>query len=162
MRVLLISPNTLTVPYPVYPLGLDYVAGCVSEKHQVRIADMNVLSLDALEELLRDFSPEIIGLSCRNIDNTEAGDPLFFIDAYGKLAAWLRERSKAVLVCGGIDICLYALDAGVPALIDRFTAAKFARSVVEEAKSLAITKPHPFWAARMRAVTHANGGVHAG
>jgi hypothetical protein len=48
------------------------------------------------------------------------------------------------------------------ALIDRFTAAKFARSVVEEAKSLAIKKPHPFWAARMRAVTHANGGVHVG
>jgi hypothetical protein len=48
------------------------------------------------------------------------------------------------------------------ALIDRFTAAKFASSVVQEAKSLAITKPHPFWAARMRAVTHANGGVHAG
>ena len=48
------------------------------------------------------------------------------------------------------------------ALIDRFTAAKFARSVVEEAKSLAITKPHPFWAARMRAVTLANGRVHGG
>ena len=47
-------------------------------------------------------------------------------------------------------------------LIDRFTAAKFARSVVEEAKSLAITKPHPFWAARMRAVTLANGRVHGG
>ena len=48
------------------------------------------------------------------------------------------------------------------ALIDRFTAAKFTRSIVEEAKSLAITKPHPFWAARMRSVTHANGGFHAG
>ena len=48
------------------------------------------------------------------------------------------------------------------ALIDRFTAAKFARSVVEEARSLAITKPHPFWAARMRSVTHANGGLHVG
>ena len=48
------------------------------------------------------------------------------------------------------------------ALIDRFTAAKFARSVVEEAKSLAIAKPHPFWAARMRAITYANGGAHAG
>lgn len=48
------------------------------------------------------------------------------------------------------------------ALIDRFTATKFARSVLEEAKSLAINRPHPFWAARMKAVTHANGGFHAG
>ncbi|MFA6898943.1 MAG: lipid biosynthesis B12-binding/radical SAM protein [Desulfurivibrionaceae bacterium] len=101
MRILLISANTLIVPYPVYPLGLDYVAGCVSADHQVRIVDMNILSLEALEEILLDFSPEIIGLSCRNIDNLEAGDSLFFIREYRKLVAWLRERSSAVLVCGG-------------------------------------------------------------
>ena len=108
MKILLISPNSLTVPYPVYPIGLDYVAGCVSGEHQVRIADLNVISLAALEELLHDFSPEIIGLSCRNIDNTEAGEPLFFIDAYGKLVVWLRERSKAVLVCGGSGFTIMA------------------------------------------------------
>ena len=108
MRILLISPNTLTVPYPVYPIGLDYVAGCVAAEHQVRIADLNVLSLAALEELLHNFSPEIIGLSCRNIDNTEAGEPLFFISAYGKLVAWLRERSQAVLVCGGSGFTIMA------------------------------------------------------
>ncbi len=101
MRILLISPNTLTVPYPVYPIGLDYVAGSVSAAHQVRIADMNVVSLEGLAEILRDFSPEIIGLSCRNIDNLEAGDPLFFISGYRQLVVWLRERSRAVLVCGG-------------------------------------------------------------
>lgn len=101
MKILLISPNTLTVPYPVYPIGLDYVAGSVPPGHQVRIADRNILSLDGLAEILRDFAPEIIGLSCRNIDNTEAGDPLFFIDAYRSLVVWLRERSQAVLVCGG-------------------------------------------------------------
>jgi len=101
MKILLISPNTLTVPYPVYPLGLDYVAGSIGAEHQVRIADMNVLSLAALEEIVCDFSPEMIGLSCRNIDNTEAGDPLFFISEYRKLVVWLRERSTATLVCGG-------------------------------------------------------------
>ncbi|OGQ96196.1 MAG: B12-binding domain-containing radical SAM protein [Deltaproteobacteria bacterium RIFOXYD12_FULL_57_12] len=101
MRILLISPNTLIVPYPVYPIGLDYVAGCVSADHQVKIADMNILSLAALEEILQDFFPEIIGLSCRNIDNTDAGDPLFFISEYRELVVWLRERSRAVLVCGG-------------------------------------------------------------
>ena len=44
MRILLISPNTLTVPYPVYPLGLDYVAGSVASEHEVKIVDLNVLS----------------------------------------------------------------------------------------------------------------------
>ncbi len=101
MRILLISPNTLTVPYPVYPLGLDYVAGSVAVEHEVRIADMQVINRDTLARILTDFAPEIIGFSCRNIDNTDAHDPLFFLSGYQELVAWLRERSKAVIVCGG-------------------------------------------------------------
>ncbi|MBW1635644.1 MAG: cobalamin-dependent protein, partial [Deltaproteobacteria bacterium] len=101
MNILLISPNTLIVPYPVYPIGLDYVAGSVSSAHKVRIADLNVVSLEKLEELLVDFSPAVIGLSCRNIDNTEAGDSHHFINGFRTLVAWLRCRSKALIVCGG-------------------------------------------------------------
>lgn len=101
MRILLISPNMLTVPYPVYPLGLDYVAGSVSPGHEVRLADMQTVDQEVLAGLLMDFSPEIIGLACRNIDTTDAGDPLFFISSLQELVAWLRERSGAVIVCGG-------------------------------------------------------------
>lgn len=44
-------------------------------------------------------------------------------------------------------------------LIDQFTAAKFPRSIVAEAKSLACSTPHPFWANRVSAVTaHKNAG----
>ena len=57
MRVLLISPNTLTEPYPVYPLGLDYVAGALAPAHVVRIADMNAVGdLDSLGEIIRVLS----------------------------------------------------------------------------------------------------------
>ena len=101
MRILLVSPNTLTVPYPVYPLGLDYVAGAIGLKHEVRIADMNVTGQVELAELLRVYAPEIIGISCRNIDNTEAGDPLAFVGGYRQFVQWLRQYSDAVLVCGG-------------------------------------------------------------
>lgn len=101
MNILLISPNTLTVPYPVYPIGLDYVAGSLSAKHQVKIADLNVMERDELAALLAGFVPDIIGLSLRNIDNTEAANPLFFIKEQKKLVAWLRERSQALIVCGG-------------------------------------------------------------
>ena len=101
MRILLISPNTLSVPYPVYPLGLDYVAGSVSEDHEVRIADMQTVDREMLASILKDFAPEIIGISCRNIDNIDAGDPLYFVIGYQELVGWLRERSGAVIVCGG-------------------------------------------------------------
>ncbi len=101
MKILLISPNTLRVPYPVYPIGLDYVAGALSAKHQVKIIDLNSMDLETLAQLLNDFLPDIIGLSLRNVDNTEVGNPLVFINEYKKLMTWLRQQSKAVIVCGG-------------------------------------------------------------
>ena len=101
MNILLISPNTLTVPYPVYPIGLDYVAGAIPPGHQVRIADMNLMDKETLAQLVDQFAPDIIGISCRNIDNTDAGDPLFFLDNTRQLVDWLRKLSKAVIVCGG-------------------------------------------------------------
>ena len=101
MRILLISPNTLRDPYPVYPLGLDYVAGSVAAEHAVRITDLQTVDRDALAGMLDDFAPEIIGIACRNIDNTDASDPLSFLTAYQELVIWLRARSTAILVCGG-------------------------------------------------------------
>ncbi len=101
MKILLISPNTLTVPYPVYPIGLDYVAGSLSSRHQVQIADLNILDHDALADLITNFSPDIVGLSIRNIDNTEAGDPQFFIAEHKQLVDWLRKRCNAPIIGGG-------------------------------------------------------------
>ena len=101
MNILLISPNTLMEPYPVYPIGLDYVAGAIPAEHEVRIADLHTVSRDDLATLINVFSPEIIGISCRNIDNTEAGNPLSFLDDIQDLVTWLKEHSQAVIVCGG-------------------------------------------------------------
>lgn len=101
VRVLLLSPNTLTAPYPVYPLGLDYVAGSLSPAHRVRIADLQVVDRTALAALLATFNPEVIGIACRNIDNTDGTDSLFLLQGYRELVSWLRERSPAVIVCGG-------------------------------------------------------------
>lgn len=101
MRVLLLSPNRLIAPYPVYPLGLDYVAASLSPVHQVEIADLHVVDKTALATLLDSFAPEIIGIACRNIDNTDATDSLFLLQEYRDLVLWLRARSSAVIVCGG-------------------------------------------------------------
>ncbi|BHH82293.1 lipid biosynthesis B12-binding/radical SAM protein [Desulforhopalus sp. 52FAK] len=101
MRILLVSPNTLTVPYPVYPLGLDYVATSISSDHEVEIADLNTLTLTDLAEIVTTFSPNIIGLSCRNVDNMDPGDFHCFLEDYAKIVSHLRSHSKATIVCGG-------------------------------------------------------------
>jgi len=101
MKILLVSPNTLAIPYPVYPLGLDYVAASIPSGHDVRIEDLNTLTLEQLDETLATFSPDIIGLSCRNIDNTEAGESRYFINEYTQLVSRLRSHCTATIICGG-------------------------------------------------------------
>ncbi len=130
MKILLISPNTLRVPYPVYPIGLDYVAGAIAARHEVQIADLNVLDRPALAVLLRDYSPDIIGLSIRNIDNTEAGAPLFFIEELKELLSWLRARSLAVMVGGGAGFTI------LPQQI--FTALELDYGIVGEGERFAM------------------------
>ncbi len=102
MKVILISANSVTYPYPAYPLGLDYVSHAISSDHQVKIADINEAGdYASLKKIIKDFSPDLIGLSIRNIDNTDTTDPRGFIGQYRKLAETIRAHSEAPLVLGG-------------------------------------------------------------
>ena len=56
-KVLLISANTLRMPYPVYPLGLDYVAGSLDSRYQTKIVDLNTINLDGYR--LRQVDPRV-------------------------------------------------------------------------------------------------------
>lgn len=108
MKVLLVSANTMTSPYPVYPIGLDYVCQAISKNHQVEIADLNVFTDDmALEAVINNYQPNIIGLSIRNIDTTDITDPRSFTNQYVHLANVIRECSKAPLVLGGSGFSIF-------------------------------------------------------
>ena len=118
MKVLLISSNTLTEPYPVYPLGLDYVAAAIADAHEVRIADMNVLGGHApLLKIIGEYGPDMIGISLRNIDNTDSSAPKGFVEACRRLIQAIRSESRASIVLGGSGLTIFpdkvmaALDA---------------------------------------------------
>ena len=118
MKVLLVSANTLREPYPVYPLGLDYVAGAIAENHRVQIVDMNSLGgYDSLAADIKKFSPHVIGLSLRNIDNTDTTDPRGFIGQYREIVNAIRNHTDVPLVLGGSGFTIFpdetmkALDA---------------------------------------------------
>lgn len=110
MKVLLISANTLREPYPVYPLGLDYVAGAIDGAHQVSCLDLNSLTDqdDGLEQAVHAFEPDLIAISLRNIDNTDALHPQGFMDHYRRLIQAVRRCSGAPLVLGGTGFTLFA------------------------------------------------------
>lgn len=111
MNVLLVATNTLMEPYPVYPLGLDYVAAAISGKHRVRISDLNGgQGLEGLKAAIKDFSPDVIGLSLRNIDNTDTTDPRGFIGQYRDLVNMIRSQSRARIILGGSGFTIFPVE----------------------------------------------------
>ena len=103
MRILFISPNRLRLVVPPLPLGLASVVAAVPSPHQVRVLDF-MFAADPLGEVRRvvaEFSPEIIALSLRNIDNQDSRHPESFIGEVKDLVDLLRERSDAPIVVGG-------------------------------------------------------------
>lgn len=111
MKVLLLSANDLKIPYPVYPLGLDYVAGSLDSRHQVRIADVNDYSSpELLEEMIRDFAPDIVGVSIRNIDNTDAVNRRGFLPEYQSLIGRVRNHSRAKIILGGSGFTIFPVE----------------------------------------------------
>lgn len=108
MRVLLVSANTHTRPYPVYPLGLDYVAGAITERHRVCIVDMNAQEDgEALAKAIDGFVPEVIGLSIRNIDTTDTTHPGGFFTKYKDLVDAIRAQTAVPLVLGGSGFTIF-------------------------------------------------------
>lgn len=118
MNILLVSANTLNVPYPVYPLGLDYIAGALDSGYNVKIADMNDFdSPSGLGVVVNDFSPDFVCVSIRNIDNTDTINSLDFLAQYKSLVQQIRENSAARIILGGSGFTIFpqefmqALDA---------------------------------------------------
>lgn len=130
-KVLLISANIMKRPYPVYPLGLDYVAGALNSGYETKILDMNEFpSLEMLGEQVREYAPDYIGLSIRNIDNTDTINSRGFLSDYQDLVGQLRQNSQATLILGGSGYTIFpvefirALDAdyGIAGEGERFPA----------------------------------------
>ncbi|MGO9137112.1 MAG: lipid biosynthesis B12-binding/radical SAM protein [Syntrophales bacterium] len=102
MKVLLISTNTVTKPYPSYPIGLDYVANAISTLHQVKTVDMNELKDgNALAGVLSQFVPDVVGVSIRNVDNVDYTNVKTFIGEIRELISIIRRHSKGAIVLGG-------------------------------------------------------------
>jgi len=131
VRILLVSVNRVKVPYPVYPLGLDYVAAGLDEAHQVELLDLIDSPDEApLVEAIEAFAPELVGISLRNIDNTDSADSRGYIDELCRAVAAVRSASRAKVVLGGAGFTLFpaallaraGADYGVVGEGERFAA----------------------------------------
>lgn len=113
-RILLVSLNTFTNPYPVYPLGMAVIAASLTEAgHEVRQHDLLACNNGQdipLDEAVanacataKDFSPELIGISVRNIDdvNIFSGLEHWSLDNLRKLTQALKGETGVPIMLGG-------------------------------------------------------------
>lgn len=113
MKALLISVNNEKDPYPVAPIGAAYIAGALKNSgHEIRILDLcfaeDVFSL--VEKCLRDFSPDVIGLSIRNIDNLTYNKSVFYLPRIKRIVDFIKGLSSVPIVAGGSGFSLFPED----------------------------------------------------
>ena len=109
MRLLFISPNRWRGVVPPLPLGLASVIACLGPEHKVRVLDFMFLD-DPLKELARvvaEFSPDLVGVGVRNIDNQDSREPLYFFEEIKDLMVRLRQISAAPVLLGGAGFSIF-------------------------------------------------------
>jgi radical SAM superfamily enzyme YgiQ (UPF0313 family) len=74
----------------------------------VDIVDMNSLgNFDSLAAKIKKYSPDVVGLSLRNIDNTDTTDPRGFIGQYREIVDVIRNHTDAPLLLGGSGFTIF-------------------------------------------------------
>ena len=109
MKILLVATNQTDrfmdrmVVRPV-PIGLAYIAAAVDEeRHRMRVLDL-MFSDDGpadVEETVREFQPDLVGLSIRNLDNQSYFNPVWNLPSVRDIVDRVRECSDATVLCGG-------------------------------------------------------------
>jgi radical SAM superfamily enzyme YgiQ (UPF0313 family) len=109
-RVLLISANREEINMTTWPLGAACIAAATRKAgHDVRFLDLMQFpdSFSALEKAIREFNPEVIGVSVRNIDDQCMLDTKAFLDEVKNIIAYCRGISSAPIVLGGAGYSIY-------------------------------------------------------
>ena len=109
MKVFLVQSYLGGAEPPVFPLGLACVKAGLAG-HDVRGLDLNTSKrpLDEMAEAIRSFSPDVVGISLRNIDSTNKREVVFYYDYFKKAIEKIKEASKARIVVGGSGFSMFA------------------------------------------------------
>ena len=112
MKVLLLSANTEKVNMLTVPWGLACIATSIRRKgHEVYFLDL-LLENDsqaAIGNVISKATPDLIGVSVRNIDDQNRKNPIFFLEKVKQTVAWCREFSQAPIVLGGAGYSIFPM-----------------------------------------------------
>jgi radical SAM superfamily enzyme YgiQ (UPF0313 family) len=110
VRIFLVSVNREVTPDPVAPLGISYIAGAArAQGHEVALLDL-CFSRDVEADIdlaVRRFSPDLIGVSIRNVDNLTYPASVSYLGEIRAAAAALARASRAPIVAGGAGFSIF-------------------------------------------------------
>jgi radical SAM superfamily enzyme YgiQ (UPF0313 family) len=110
--VLLISANREQTPYPVFPIGLAYLAGPLADAgHQLEALDLCFAAdpAEAVREALDRFGPGAVVISIRNIDNVTWPASRSYLEGIREVVAACRGWSPVILGGSGFSIMPVAI-----------------------------------------------------
>ncbi|GLI39157.1 cobalamin-dependent protein [Geobacter hydrogenophilus] len=107
MNVLLVSANREHAPYPVFPLGLSYLAGPLQAAgHRLSVLDLCFAAdpEEATLQALAESNPDVVVLSVRNIDNVTYPGSRSYLSGVRDVVAICRERAAVVVGGSGFSL----------------------------------------------------------
>jgi radical SAM superfamily enzyme YgiQ (UPF0313 family) len=131
-KVLVISANQCTTPEPVFPLGLAHLSGAL------RHAGHDYIWLDLLSEgddvarTIKNFSPDFVGISVRNIDDVLIRKRETFFDGLASLVETVRRNCNCPVILGGSGFSIF------PQALLELTGADFGIAGEGEAAMLSL------------------------
>lgn len=93
----------------IYPLGLVCVASLITG-HEIRILDLNLQEnpCEKLKKELLGFSPDVVGISLRNIDNHNRVSTRYFYEEFRETVQAIKKiRPDVCLIAGGAAFSMY-------------------------------------------------------
>jgi radical SAM superfamily enzyme YgiQ (UPF0313 family) len=109
-KLILVSANKHTEPYPVYPLGISYLESFLF-KHmpnlEVSLFDFINGSFEEYTKYLQEIKPDYVGISIRNIDDVNIYKQESFIAHYKQIIDDTRNFSESIIIIGGAGFSIY-------------------------------------------------------
>ncbi len=107
MDILLLSANRERTPYPVFPLGLAFLAGPLAAAgHSLRSLDLCFVEDPEAEirEILSLFAPGVIIISIRNIDNVSHPGARSYLAGVKEVVSLCRGAAPIILGGSGFSL----------------------------------------------------------
>lgn len=109
-KILFISANQHTIPYPVYPIGISYINTYLQDRlsnYNTKMVDLNFNTIEELKSITKEYNPKYIGISFRNIDDVNSYNREEFVTHYKNVIDNLRTVSDAKIIVGGSGFSIF-------------------------------------------------------